>query len=40
MVDGKPLMRAYSVASAHYKELEFSASGAHGPLTSAAALQS
>ncbi|HSV52379.1 MAG TPA: ferredoxin--NADP reductase [Burkholderiaceae bacterium] len=36
MVDGKPLMRAYSVASAHYEEeLEFfSIKVADGPLTS------
>ncbi|CAN6484187.1 unnamed protein product [Victoria cruziana] len=36
MVDGKPLMRAYSVASAHYdEELEFfSIKVANGPLTS------
>ena len=35
-VDGKPLMRAYSIASAHYEEhLEFfSIKVAHGPLTS------
>ncbi len=36
MVDGKPLMRAYSIASAHYaEELEFfSIKVANGPLTS------
>jgi len=36
MVDGKPLMRAYSIASAHYEEtLEFfSIKVADGPLTS------
>jgi ferredoxin--NADP+ reductase len=36
MVDGKPLMRAYSIASANYDEfLEFfSIKVAHGPLTS------
>jgi ferredoxin/flavodoxin---NADP+ reductase len=36
MVDGKPLMRAYSIASAHYEEtLEFfSIKVAEGPLTS------
>ncbi|HEX7435433.1 MAG TPA: FAD-binding oxidoreductase, partial [Caldimonas sp.] len=35
-VDGKPLMRAYSIASAHYEEhLEFfSIKVPHGPLTS------
>src|SRR5438045_8599544 len=36
MVDGKPLMRAYSIASAHYEEeLEFfSIKMPNGPLTS------